>query len=275
MRILSIPITLLALLIAGTASAYPAANGLIDVSIVDQRGQPFRDFPARPERRRDESRAYVMAEPGKGYAVRVTNRSATRLGLVIAVDGRNIVSGKKSKLRRDERMYVLGPYQTAIYRGWRTGRDRINEFYFTTDLDSYAGAFGDYSAMGVVAVAAFRDRYTPPPRVEPYYEGHDRREKSSGAPQGDARAQRKAPGTGFGDERYAPSYQVEFAAERRAASQVFLKYEWRETLCQIGVTRCGAERNRFWPNRSVQRRHDDRGYAAYPPGYRYRNARSR
>ncbi|MFK8015470.1 MAG: hypothetical protein AB8G17_08510 [Gammaproteobacteria bacterium] len=265
--------TLLTLLIARSAVAYPDANGLIDVSIVDQRGQSFREYPADVRHARDESRAYLMAEPGARYAVRVANRSGERVGLVIAIDGRNIVSGKKSKLRHNERMYVLGPYQTATYRGWRTGRDRVNEFYFTSDLDSYAGAFGDYSAMGVVAVAAFRDRYVP----EPYYRGHHdqavperrRSDNSAGAARGKAESE-SAPGTGFGDERYAPSRRVEFDARRQSASQVFLKYEWRDTLCRMGVARCHANNNRFWPERGVKRRHAQRGYAAYPPGYRHR-----
>ena len=61
------------------------------------------------------------------------------------------------RLRADERMYVLPPHESATYEGWRTERDTVNRFYFTEPGDSYAAAFGDRSAMGVIAVAAFRE----------------------------------------------------------------------------------------------------------------------
>jgi len=38
----------------------------------------------------------------------------------------------------------------------RSAQDKINRFYFTDVPDSYAAAFGDESAMGVIAVAAIR-----------------------------------------------------------------------------------------------------------------------
>ncbi len=262
---------LLVMLGAQIASAqdWYRGGGLVDVQIVNQRGQPFADYPIAPQSRSNEQRAYLEAVPGARYAVRVTNTSAQRVGLVIAVDGRNIVSGKKSKLRSSERMYVLGPYQSATYRGWRTGRDRINEFYFTNDRDSYAGAFGDYSAMGVVAVAAFRDRVAPPRYADqPIARGHSKRGDSElGSSRDSAQSGKSAPGTGFGDQRYAPSYHVSFDAQRQAASKTFIKYEWRESLCVMGIVRCHQRQNRFWPSEHAYR---ERGFAPHPPGYRSR-----
>lgn len=253
--------------IADHRSAPPIA-----VQVVDAYGHAFKKYPARRQGADNETRAYVEALPGESYALRVTNRSAERVGLVIAVDGRNIISGKKSKLKARERMYVLGPYESATYRGWRTDRDRVNEFYFTRDTDSYAGAFGDYSAMGVVAVAAFRDRNHSEPvyrrhEQEQSYDGHRRGKSSPPSTESRAnRADKAAPGTGFGDERYAPSYRVHFEAERRPFAKSFIKYEWRETLCEMGVTRCHARNNRFWGYDHAPRK---RGYAPYPPGYRH------
>ena len=117
---------LFVLLSAQIASAqdWYRSNTLVDVQIVNQYGQRFADYPIHRQGRSGEQRAYLEAVPGAGYAIRVTNTSGQRVGLVVAVDGRNIVSGKKSKLRSNERMYVLGPYETATYRGWRSGRDQ-------------------------------------------------------------------------------------------------------------------------------------------------------
>jgi hypothetical protein len=41
---------------------------------------------------------------------------------------------------------------------------------------------------------------------------------------------------------------VAFEAAPRASSRVFLKYEWRETLCDKGVIDCSEPANRFWPD---------------------------
>jgi hypothetical protein len=41
---------------------------------------------------------------------------------VISVDGRNIVSGQQSWLKNSERMYILEPYASYEYAGWRSGQ---------------------------------------------------------------------------------------------------------------------------------------------------------
>ena len=259
------------------ASAWHGDGQPISVEIIGEYGRELPRYPQWRDSDRDVTRAYIQAVPEQAYAIRVRNHSPERVGLVIAVDGRNIISGKKSHLKRREKMYVLGPFQSATYEGWRTGRDRVNEFFFTREIDSYAGAFGDYSAMGVIAVAAFRDRAYRPPRYPEYRHGHrkesadsyrGRSAKPGRAPSGKMeshRADEAAPGTGFGDERWSPSVRVEFDAERRPFQRIFLKYEWRDTLCEMGISRCHAKRyNRFWKDP----RYVDRGFAAYPPGYR-------
>jgi len=108
-------------------------------------------------------KAYAEAVPGARYGIRVRNNLGCRVGLVIAVDGRNIISGSQSWLGGGERMYVLAPGEVQEFRGWRTAQDKENRFYFTSVADSYAAAFGDTSAMGVVAMAVYREVPPPPP----------------------------------------------------------------------------------------------------------------
>lgn len=254
-------------LFAPQALAYRVDNHAVSIEVVDSAGRAFPTFDVH-DRRGAADRAYLQARPGAAYALRVTNRRPVRVGLVIAVDGRNIISGKRSNLTRREKMYVLEPWQTATYRGWRTGRQRVNEFYFTDELDSYAGAFGDFSAMGVLAVAVFDDRQTPRYKEREPQAYSDNKSGREAAPRSERRGHADAaPGTGFGDERYSPSYRVPFDAGRRAVSQTFIKYEWRQTLCDMGVTRCRYADNRFW-SEPRNPRYTRRGYAPYPPGYR-------
>lgn len=263
-------VPLLAALLFGLSA--PAWASAVSVEVVsDRKGAlPLYRVDANG---RDTYRAYLEAERGEKYGVRIANRTGRRIGVVVAVDGRNIISGEKSYLHHRERMYILGPYESAVYDGWRTARDTVNRFYFTEPGDSYAAAFNDRSAMGVIAVAVYREKEPSPRRSWRDLEsggklGDDRNmapESAPGAPSGAERkslaprTREESAGTGFGEESHSPSIRVTFDPERRAAERHFLKYEWRDTLCRKGILDCRYSKNRFW---------DDDGYAPYPPGRR-------
>jgi hypothetical protein len=102
-----------------------------------------------------EWRAYTEAIRGWHYRISIRNNRPHRMGLVIAIDGHNIVSGTPSNMGSHERMYVLDAYATGDFNGWRTSSETVNRFVFTSESRSYAGAFGGTSAMGLITVAAF------------------------------------------------------------------------------------------------------------------------
>ncbi|MDS4029230.1 MAG: hypothetical protein RKO66_04020 [Candidatus Contendobacter sp.] len=254
-----------ALLLGPTVVWAQRYGGDVEVEVVGDRGRALPQYPVREERG-GVYKAYLEAVRGRNYSIQVRNRTNQRIGVVIAVDGRNIISGDRSELRPDERMYVLGPYQQESYEGWRTGKNRVNRFYFTEAGDSYSGAWGDYSAMGVIAVAAFHEstRVQPQPWSQEgpgYSDQRGLRRAPSAAAEGAPRAAPAEPGTGYGEREWSPSRRVEFDPEQRSFAQVFLKYAWRETLCRQGVADCGEgrrpPRNRLWNE-------DDR-YAPPPP----------
>ena len=243
-------------------------SGDVSVDVVAPDGRVFGQYPTDEPRRRNVYRNYLLAYPGADYGIRVRNNTGRRLGVVVAVDGRNIVDGSRSHLAAGERMYVLAPYQQATFEGWRTSRNQVNRFYFTESEDSYAGAFGDRSAMGVIALAVYRERYVEQRRRE-----LSERFNRPGPAKEDAKRRRSAPesadalsrpGTGFGEQTHSPVRLVRFRPEARAASRYFIKYEWRQTLCAKRVISCGEPANRFWPEAA-----DDwvgsEDYAPYPP----------
>jgi len=258
---------------------------MIDIDIVDEYGRRFKEYPTHSDSY-DIKRAYLEAKDGKAYGIKVRNNTNRRVGLVVAVDGRNIISGKKSRLKSKERMYILNPYQSSIYKGWRSSKNRVNEFYFTDVPDSYADrTFGDQSAMGVIAVAVFNEKNGRWYRERNPYDSYDKRNhenrdyksdqsgknKSYGksAPQakgGQYESKSDEAGTGYGDDRYSPTRRVRFKASKYAEEKYFLKYEWKQTLCEMGVKRCGRRNNRFWSQRD---RYGD--YAPPPPSRRYRH----
>jgi hypothetical protein len=231
----------------------------VSIEIVAADGRTFREFPV--DARDGSMRSYLQAEKGARYQVRVHNTSGERLGLVIAVDGRNIISGAKSELARDEPMYVLDGWDSQSYAGWRANLAAINEFYFTDWSGSYAEAFGDRSARGVIAVAVYRE--VAPPR--PVYQARPEEERSADVAAPAASASQKAErqaradsaGTGYGDRRIDRAVQVDFVAQSDPDSRHFIKYEWRDTLCRKRVIECG-EPNRFWDESTL-------GFAPPPP----------
>jgi hypothetical protein len=248
-------ITVLILLFVGIAACAWGGNmgSAVEVEIISDGGKTLPLYPV--SFRSTHRKAYAEAVKGEHYGIIVRNRLNRRVGVVMAVDGRNIISGKKSWLRNSERMYILEPYGKENTR-MAHRYDKINRFYFTDAADSYAAAFKDESAMGVIAVAAYPEvcRYE---KSEGLY---STRNKSSDRAAPSAKAQGEAAGTGFGREEYSPVHIVEFEPESTAVEKIYLKYEWRTTLCRKGIIQCGKirpERNRMW---------DDEGFAPLPPG---------
>jgi hypothetical protein len=263
--------TVIGIIMAVLVSAAPVFGqgrsplaGEVSVEITSDDGRVFRNFPAS-DHWKNETRIikkYLEAKKGENYGIMIRNNSPERLGVVVAVDGRNIITGSRSDLRNNETMYIVNAYEQVRYDGWRTTDNEVHQFYFTTPADSYSvRTFADSSAMGVIAVAIYREKNRPQPMFD-----MSRKEAAPATPSADSATQgkRKAlagedAGTGFGDSRYSPVVKVEFEPEAFPIQKTLVKYEWRETLCKKGILDCVPERkNRLW---------DSDGYAPYPPGY--------
>ncbi len=94
---------------AAQAGVWQASGSLVDLSIeVEGAAAPL--YPARD----GSGRYYLEARAGCAYALRVTNRSPERVGVVLAVDGLNAISGERelgpSDPARRGRMYVIDPW---------------------------------------------------------------------------------------------------------------------------------------------------------------------
>jgi hypothetical protein len=277
----TIAIVILTIVVCATGAWAGGVGNAVEVRIVSDDGRTLPTYPVLT--RHGVHKVYAEAIRGDHYRIEVKNRLNRRVGLVIAVDGRNIISGTKSWLKNNERMYILEPYGSGEFVGWRTAQDRINRFYFTDAPDSYASAFGDESAMGVIAVALYPEVYRcePPmplsrttPACPRGYEGKaagsaDRAAAPAAREDGgklmkekDTRSEQalESAGTGYGRSEYSPSQVVAFEPEKRARETIYVKYEWRSTLCKLGVIECSRP-----PCRSPNRFWDNGGYAPPPP----------
>jgi len=276
---------MLAIVLSGVQVWAGSVGDSVAVRIVTDDGRTLPTYPVKL--RSGLKKVYTEAVKGDNYRIEVRNRLDRRVGVVIAVDGRNIISGGKSWLKSGERMYILEPYGSGEFSGWRATDERINRFYFTAVPDSYAAAFGDNSAMGVISVAVYPEvqRYQPPPQLQsqaaPAGEralagrgagsaARDASAPAAPAPAAEssfrrtAKTERKtadSAGTGYGQEEYSPVQTVAFEAEKRAVETIHFKYEWKSTLCKLGVIGCEQP-----PRRYSNRLWDNGGYAPPPPG---------
>jgi hypothetical protein len=227
----------------------------IEVSVLSDGKGSLPEYPVNSDA--SHYRAYLQASNNDRYRIRVSNNTDQRVGVVITVDGRNIISGQKSYLQNTERMYILNPHSSEEYEGWRSNQNQVNRFYFTEAADSYAAAWGDNSAMGVIALAV----YPESPRPQVMAPMSDMARAAPGAAKSMEKRE-SAAGTGYGETTYSPSVTVSFEPLPGAIEKVFLKYEWRETLCKNGINAAcqntQPQQNRFWPD-------DNAGFAPPPP----------
>jgi hypothetical protein len=140
--------------LAGAARA-DVPPDLVDLQVVDRdTGQPLRTW-------RHDGRLFVAGQPGARYALRVTNHSGGRVLVVMSVDGVNIITGQTAGYGQTG--YVFSPYQSFDIAGWRKSESEIAAFNFAPLPQSYAARTGRPGDVGVIGVAAFRERVVPPP----------------------------------------------------------------------------------------------------------------
>jgi hypothetical protein len=138
---------------------------LLDVQVVDA-DQGATLWPTR-----FQGRDYIAGAPGHRFAVALQNRTGERVLAVLSVDGINAISGQTAGA--SQAGYVLDPWQRVEIRGWRKSQADVAEFYFTDLPDSYGARTGRPENVGVIGVAAFRERqatpiaYAPPATYPP------------------------------------------------------------------------------------------------------------
>lgn len=259
----------LAVVMMAAAPAYPHGGdrlqGEVSVEVVSGAGATLLTIPHK-EMWKGNTRIikkFLEAKKDENYGIVIRNMTPERIGVVVSVDGRNIISGKRSDLRSTEDMYLVNSYDQGRFEGWRTDKDTVHTFYFTDPGDSYSiRTFNDTSAMGVIAVAVYREKDRPQLRDEMRKQSNAPAAPSAGSAERSKSlsVQEETAGTGFGERQYSPTVRVAFEPERTPVQKTLVKYEWREVLCRKGILNCGVVTgNRLW---------DENGYAPYPPEHR-------
>ncbi len=202
-------------------------------------GQPLREIAAR-------STTYVEAIQHAEYSLRLTNRSANRMAVALAVDGLNTIDAKTGSASKASK-WVLDPWQTITVEGWQIGPDAARKFFFTSEDKSYGAWLGKTSNLGVIEAVAYRE-FTPPPPRQPMLEREQKdsarmRSGESTSPQASGKAS-PAPAEGLDDDLAATGIgrridnrvtRVHMQLEPNPAAHLRLRYEYRQQLVSLGV----------------------------------------
>jgi hypothetical protein len=264
----------------GGAAKADVAGDLVDLTVVDRsRGEPLRTW-------RHHGRLFVAGQPGARYSLRVANHSGGRVLVVMSVDGVNILTGETAAY--GQRGYVFEPYQSYDVSGWRKSDTEVAAFTFAPLPQSYAARTGRPADVGVIGIAAFKERVVAPvaaadnsiseivvtgQRVAPPAAASP---PPARAPSGRASepsdpivtAERRAEklGTGHGAREWSVAYTVPF--ERASASPQLIRrieYDSYENLVASGVIGRPWDGDRR-PPRAFPLTPDGRGYVPDPPG---------
>ncbi len=238
--------SLLALLALTALPGCARAQTLVDLQVLDLERQ--QTLPRHPHRGRD----YIEGQPGHRYAVVLQNLTGERVLAVVSVDGVNAISGQTAGSQQAG--YVLAPWQRMEVRGWRKNLSEVAEFQFTSLGDSYAARTGRPGNVGVIGVAAFRERQQPRPYhypadiapPAPMGRAEAQASADSAAPAAapyENRARREAElasrqqlGTGHGQRRWDSATTTQFEREGSSPNQVLsVWYDATQALVSRGI----------------------------------------
>jgi hypothetical protein len=247
------------LLSALAAPAMAVEQGPFSMEILID-GRAIEEYPA-------DGRNYVEALAGREYSVRLKNRTAGRIGVALAVDGLNSIDAETTTAREAAK-WILAPYEEIVIDGWQTNSSNARHFYFTSETASYGAWLGKTQNLGVISAAFFRERPQPAPRLRRMLQKEVPPASSAGAPQSAPappaelrRDSESAAGvgaaepvltdelaaTGIGRESDQPVEWVRFDAETAPATQIEVRYEYRNALVKLGVLprNCDEPRDRL------------------------------
>lgn len=247
-----------------------ADGRLVDVQLrVQGEAAPLYVGPGQDQRR------YFQAFAGRNYSIVLRNNTGRRVAVLLAVDGLNAVNGEITRLRPNEDMYVLGAYEQATIRGWRTSLNEIRRFVFVDERRSYAERTGQANSdMGWIRVLSFREQLpwwetrrggrdsderkfrgdesrsnapvpmedAPRARAEGSKEVAPAPTTKSMAPEaqdnlarGESENGGSFPGTGWGERRQDRVQRTQFTPEPVAVDQLIFRYEYASGLQALGI----------------------------------------
>ncbi len=191
----------------------------------------------------DKYYRFMEAKMGATYGITIKLLDHTKRYLIgIAVDGRCVCSGKVvgNNIERSNSwdsggsyVFDVGSENGGTITGWRESQNHVREFVFTSPENSFAGKWDDFSAIGTIAIAVFREDIPEPAQ----YDGS----RSGGT---------RSIGTGYGNRVESRVGTTSFISKTVAYETFTINYQTTEVLKKLGVWTpedLKAAPNRMWP----------------------------
>lgn len=241
-----------------------ATNGW-RITLLDEWGRELPAYGSGPT-------AWFEGVQGQRYKVRVQNQTAQRIEAVVTVDGRDVISGKLGNFS-EQRGYVIDGYGHVEIEGFRTSRDQVATFRFTSPGDSYSGRMGSAEHIGVIGVAVFTEAA---PQVAFRAAEESRVDDRASAPksgvgmdsaEGEATQAPAAPrrsniGTQYGEQRHSSVVDVSFTrSSDKPAAVLAVYYDDRQGLIDRGIVPQPIQ------SRVAPQPFPNSQFAPPPPGY--------
>jgi hypothetical protein len=236
-------------------------------------------------------KSYVEAREAEEYSVTITNPWSVRLAVAVAVDGLNSIDAQHTTAAAAKK-WIIPPHGKITVRGWQVSPDRLRQFVFTTEKQSYGAKLGKTRDLGNISVVAYKERGKPEVALAaPSYSAA----KNAAGVRTDtpAQAQPSTPGKGAGatakmgaaakgmildmrqsDKAKAPTSADDLAATGQGRSvdnhvkfidlqlepepvfEASIRYEFREALVRLGVLPSAGDQ----PTADLQHRDDASGF---------------
>ncbi|MDP1691464.1 MAG: hypothetical protein Q8L49_05865 [Burkholderiaceae bacterium] len=225
--------------LGGCATSAQAHQGLVGLEIVDRDSNQVLPTYAK------DGRQFVAGRSGARYALRLRNLTHARVLVVLAVDGINVISGANADWQQVG--YVLDAGRSYDINGWRKSGSEIAAFEFAPIERSYAALTGRPGNVGVIGVAAFRERPQPAPAGMAPARSERRADAPApgalGAVESSAMEKSAATdatgsrlGTGHGQREWSVIERTDFVRASATPDQVReIEYDSRERLVAAGV----------------------------------------
>ena len=100
---------------------------------------------------------WIEGRENSVYTLKFTNRSSTRVLVILSVDGLDVIKGQPAGPNSEG--YVVNANDTLEVKGWKLNNNSAAEFVFSKAGKSYVAASGnDTSNTGVIGAMVFRER---------------------------------------------------------------------------------------------------------------------
>jgi len=114
--------------------------------------------PQYEYRHRDET--FVEAHLQQEYVLHIANNCNRRVLVVPSVDGLSVMDGKEASYQSSG--YILEAHTAIDVPGWRLNNQDVAKFIFVSEDESYAQSKGKSPHHGVIGLAVFQERPSPP-----------------------------------------------------------------------------------------------------------------